>query len=59
MVVRTIKTASGATVRIHDDYIAPMGSEEERRAIVRQNAAARAILENLNTRATTCGNKCK
>lgn len=44
MIVQTIKTASGATVRIHDDYIAPRGSEEERRRIAAQNMIASEIL---------------
>lgn len=44
MVIREIKTASGATVRIHDDYIAPRGSEEEKRRIDAQRMIASEIL---------------
>ena len=45
MIIKTYTLPSGAVVRVHDDFIAPRGSEEERRAIARQNAVARAILE--------------
>lgn len=40
----TVKTKSGATVRIHDDCIAPRGSEQERRAIDAQRRAAYEII---------------
>lgn len=40
----TVKTKSGVTVRIHDDCIAPRGSEQERRAIDAQRRAAYEIL---------------
>ena len=40
----TVKTKSGVTVRIHDDCIAPRGSEQERRAIDAQRLAAYEIL---------------
>ena len=46
MVIREIKTASGATVRIHDDYIAPRGSEEEKRRIAAQNQMAYECLKS-------------
>lgn len=43
-VVATIKAANGVTVRIHDDCIAPRGSEQERRAIEAQRWAAYEII---------------
>ena len=43
-IIATITTRSGAIVRIHDDCIAPRGSEEERRAIEAQRRAAHTIL---------------
>lgn len=44
MVVKVYHLPNGATVRVHDDYIAPHGSEEERRTIAAQNRAASEIL---------------
>lgn len=43
-IIATITTRSGAIVRVHDDCIAPRGSEEERRAIEAQRRAAHSIL---------------
>ena len=40
MIIKVIHLPSGATVHIHDDYIAKPGSEEERRIIEAQNRAA-------------------
>lgn len=44
MVVQEITTPSGATVRIHNDYCAPKGSEQEKRAIEHQRQMAHEIL---------------
>lgn len=44
MVIKTYKLPSGATVRIHDDYMAPRGSEQERRIIEEQNRLAYEIM---------------
>ena len=44
MIVRTITTSNGATVRIRDDCMAARGSEEERRVIEAQRRAAFRIL---------------
>ena len=44
MIIATIRTASGVTVRVHDDCMTPPGSEEERRAIEAQRRAAHDIL---------------
>ena len=46
MVVAEYRTAGGALVRIHDDCMAPRGSEEERRRIEAQRRAAYNILVN-------------
>ena len=44
MVVKTITTSNGATVRIREDCMAARGSEEERRVIEAQRRAAYNIL---------------
>ena len=44
MVIKTYTLPNGATVRIHDDYMAPEGSEEERRIIEEQNRLAWEIM---------------
>ena len=44
MIVWQGKTPSGATVVIHDDYMAPRGSEQERRIIDEQHRVAHEIL---------------
>lgn len=44
MIVWQGKTPSGATVRIHNDYCAPKGSEQERRIIEQQRRMAHEIL---------------
>lgn len=44
MIVWQGKSPSGATVRIHDDYMAPKGSEQERRIIEEQCRVAYEIL---------------
>lgn len=44
MIIAEIRASNGALVRIHDDCMAPRGSEEERRAIERQRQAAHKIL---------------
>lgn len=43
-VIATIRTPGGVTVRVHDDCIAPPGSEAERRAVEAQRRAAHEIL---------------
>ena len=44
MIIAERRTASGVLVRIHDDCMAPRGSEEEKRAIEAQRRAAHDIL---------------
>lgn len=44
MVIQEITTTSGATVRIHNDYCVPKGSEQEKRAIEQQRRMAHEIL---------------
>ena len=44
MIVATIRTAGGVTVRVHDDCMAAPGSEAERRAVENQRRAAHEIL---------------
>ena len=44
MVVAEIRTSSGVLVRIHDDCMAPRGSELERQRIEAQRRAAYEIL---------------
>lgn len=44
MVIAEIRASNGALVRIHDDCMAPRGSEEERRRIEAQRRAAHKIL---------------
>lgn len=44
MIIRTITTSNGATVRIRDDCMAAPGSAEERRVIEAQRRAAYRIL---------------
>lgn len=44
MIVWEGKSPSGATVTIHDDYMAPRGSEQERRIIEEQRRVAHEIL---------------
>ena len=44
MIIWEGKSPSGATVVIHDDYMAPMGSEQERRIIEEQRRVAHEIL---------------
>lgn len=47
MIIKVIHLPGGATVCIHDDYIAEPGSEEERRVIEAQNRAAREIMKSV------------
>lgn len=44
MIIAEIRASNGALVRIHDDCMAPRGSEEERRRIEAQRRAAHDIL---------------
>ena len=44
MVTAEIRASNGALVRIHDDCMAPRGSEEEKRRIEAQCRAAYRIL---------------
>ena len=44
MIVATMRATNGVTVRIHDDRIAPPGSEDERRAIEAQCREAHDII---------------
>ena len=44
MVIEEFTTESGVRVRICDDYMAPKGSEAERRAIEEQRRVAHQIL---------------
>lgn len=44
MIVWEGKTPGGATVVIHDDYMAPRGSEQERRIAEQQRRVAHEIL---------------
>ena len=46
MVIHEFTTESGVRVRICDDYMAPKGSEQERRAIEEQRRVAHQILVN-------------
>ena len=50
MVIAEIRTSSGVLVRIHDDCMAPRGSDEERRAIEAQRRAAHQILTDYSRR---------
>lgn len=49
MIVCEYKTPSGATVCIHDDYMAPRGSEQEKRIIEEQRRAAHEILMSVSS----------
>lgn len=53
MVIKTITTSNGATVRIRDDCMAARGSEEERRVIEAQRRAAFRILHGKEDEKTT------
>ena len=44
MVIQEFTTGSGVRVRICDDYMAPKGSEQERRVIEEQRRVAHEIL---------------
>lgn len=44
MIIAEIRASNGALVRIHDDCMAPRGSEEEKRRIEAQRRAAYEIL---------------
>ena len=44
-IIATIRAPNGVLVRIHDDAMAPRGSEEERQVIEEQRRAARDILD--------------
>lgn len=46
MVIQEFTTESGVKVRICDDYMAPNGSEQERRVIEEQRRVAHQILVN-------------
>lgn len=50
MVVAEYRTAGGALVRIHDDYMVPRESEEGRRIIAEQQRIARQIMEGWTRR---------
>lgn len=54
MIIRTIITSNGATVRIHDDFMAAPGSEEERRVIEAQRRAAYNILRKEAEQRESC-----
>lgn len=56
-VIATYRTGSGVLVRIHDDCIAPRGSEEERRAIEAQRRAAHNILTSYAMREANANGK--
>lgn len=47
MIIAEIRASNGALLRIHDDCMAPRGSEEERRAIEAQRRAAHEILVSI------------
>lgn len=47
MIIAEIRTSSGVLVRIHDDCMAPRGSDEERRAIEAQRRVAHEILVSI------------
>ena len=49
-VIATYTTRSGAVVRIHDDCMAPRGSEEEKRRIEAQRRAAYDILREMEAK---------
>ena len=53
VVIREYTTPSGAKVRIHDDYMAPRGSEQEKRIIAEQRRAAHEILVSAAKRQMT------
>ena len=53
MVIKKYKTSSGATACIHDDYMAPRGSEQERRIIDEQRRVAHEILMSAAKRQMT------
>lgn len=57
MVVAEIRTSSGVLVRIHDDCMAPRGSDEERRAIEAQRRAAHDIITAYAEREARKGNE--
>ena len=50
MIVASYKTKRGATVMIADDYMAPIGSNEERRVVEDQRRVAHEILTAWTTR---------
>ncbi|MBR3505322.1 MAG: hypothetical protein IKO07_13920 [Clostridia bacterium] len=52
-VVAEIRASNGALVRIHDDFMAPKGSEEEARRIEAQRRAAYDILVEYAQREAT------
>lgn len=47
MIIAEIRASNGALVRIHDDCMAPRGSEEEKRRIEAQRRAAYDILREM------------